>query len=137
MLHKQQRHSVVELPQWPGRAWAPVFDSSKVAPFDALVADEELSEAEVREARLAGAMWGGGGFFPLLPWSCAVLESVPAESLVAARSRAAGAAAAGAGAGGAAAGAAADEGARAAEAAARRQPTPEQMFAEVDPPKQQ
>jgi hypothetical protein len=38
-------------------------------------------------------MWGGGGFYPLLPWSSIVLESVPEAALVAARSRAPGAAA--------------------------------------------
>jgi len=48
---------VLELPKWPGRAWQPVFDTSKVAPFDALVADEELGEAEVKEVREGG--WGG------------------------------------------------------------------------------
>lgn len=39
------------------------------------------------QARLAAGMWGGGGFFPLLPWSCIVLESVPEAALAAARSR--------------------------------------------------
>jgi isoamylase len=40
---------VLELPKWHGRAWQPVFDTSKVAPYDALIADEELGEGEVRE----------------------------------------------------------------------------------------
>lgn len=42
------------------------------------------------QARLSASMWGGGGYYPLLPWSCIVLESVPEASLVAFRSRPAG-----------------------------------------------
>jgi len=43
------------------------------------------------QARLAASMWGGGGFYPVLPWSSIVLESVPEASLVAGRSRPTGA----------------------------------------------
>lgn len=43
------------------------------------------------QVRLAASMWAGGGFYPLLPWSAIVLESVPEASLAAARSRPAGA----------------------------------------------
>lgn len=49
---------VVQLPEWHGRAWAPVFDTSKVAPFDALIPDEELGEEEVKEVRGGSAFWG-------------------------------------------------------------------------------
>jgi hypothetical protein len=51
---------VLELPKWPGRAWQPVFDTSKVAPFDALIADEELGEAEIKEVRRGGRGGEGG-----------------------------------------------------------------------------
>lgn len=48
---------VLELPKWHGRAWQPVFDTSKVAPFDALIPDEELGEAEVKEVRAPAWAW--------------------------------------------------------------------------------
>ncbi|KAI8476733.1 MAG: isoamylase [Monoraphidium minutum] len=123
-FNTSHRPKVLELPKWHGRSWQPVFDTSKVAPYDALIADEELGEAEVTEARLSAAMWGGGGFFPLLPWSCVVLDSVPDASLTALRSRPAGAAAPPRG------GPPTAEDERAAKAA-KRNPTPEQLFDEV------
>ena len=46
---------LLQLPHWPGRSWQVVMDSGKVAPYDFLVADEELSEDEVKQVR------GGGG----------------------------------------------------------------------------
>ena len=49
----------------------------KVAPYDALIADEALSEERLRTALGAAAMWTTSHAVPLLPYSCVVLESVP------------------------------------------------------------
>lgn len=70
--------TVVSLPDWPGREWRPVLDTGKPAPFDALVVDDVLSAADVAGAVTAAAGWTREGAYPLLPWACAVLESVPA-----------------------------------------------------------
>jgi isoamylase len=70
--------TVVGLPDWPGREWRPVLDSGKPAPYDALVVDEALSAADVAGAVAAAAGWTREGVYPLLPWACVVLESVPA-----------------------------------------------------------
>jgi len=69
----------LSLPKWEGRVWCPLIDSSKVAPYDCLMADDTLSEAQVRTARAAQAMWVASGMQPVLPWSCVVLESLPAD----------------------------------------------------------
>jgi isoamylase len=78
---------VLELPRWEGREWVPVFDSGRVAPYDCLVADDELEPEEVAAARVAGAMFSQAHAWPVLPWSCVVLESVP-EGTVAGATRA-------------------------------------------------
>jgi len=67
---------VLSLPRWGGRVWRQLVDTSKVAPFDFLVADEELSAADVNAARAASAMWTADHTYPMLPWSCIILESV-------------------------------------------------------------
>ena len=74
---------MVELPKWEGRIWQPVVDTGKAAPFDILVADERLSAADVAAAKAAVGMWTLAHAYPMLPWSCVVLESVPIGSLVA------------------------------------------------------
>ena len=38
---------------------------------------QELPASEVAEARAASSMWTAEHLYPLLPWSCIVLESVP------------------------------------------------------------
>jgi hypothetical protein len=48
-----------------------------MAPYDALIADEALSEEQLRTALGAAAMWTTSHAVPLLPYSCVVLESVP------------------------------------------------------------
>ncbi|KAK9868960.1 hypothetical protein WJX84_011185 [Apatococcus fuscideae] len=67
----------LELPVWPGRLWQPVIDTGKPAPYDFLIADEVLSEASLSSAMAAGNMWTADSLYPLLPWSAAVLISVP------------------------------------------------------------
>ena len=47
------------------------------APYDFLIADEVLSEASLSSAMAAGNMWTADSLYPLLPWSAAVLISVP------------------------------------------------------------
>ncbi|KAI3435670.1 hypothetical protein D9Q98_001728 [Chlorella vulgaris] len=68
---------VVQLPRWPGRVWQLVADTSKVAPFDVLVADDQLPEEEVAAQRASMDMWKLEHCYPMLPWSSVVLESVP------------------------------------------------------------
>ena len=72
---------MVQLPRWEGRVWQPFVDTGKVAPYDVLVADERLSEEEVAAARAAGSMWTLDHSYPMLPWSCIVLESIPMGAL--------------------------------------------------------
>lgn len=67
----------LQLPAWNGRSWQLVADSSRLAPYDMLVADDQLSEEAAMEGRLAASMWTGSGFYSLMPWACCVLESVP------------------------------------------------------------
>lgn len=78
---------VVELPNWPGRAWKLVIDTGKLAPYDILLPDEELAPEEVKQAQLAASMWTASGYYHLLPWSCVVLESVPEAQVAVLRSR--------------------------------------------------
>lgn len=66
---------VLSLPRRAGRVWQQLVDSSKLAPFDLLLADEILSETEIKEARAVTAMWAAEHAYPLLPWSCIILES--------------------------------------------------------------
>jgi isoamylase len=72
---------MVELPRWEGRAWQPLVDTGKAAPYDILVADEALPEGEVAAARAALGMWTLEHAYPMLPWSCVVLESVPEAAI--------------------------------------------------------
>ena len=67
---------MVNLPPVKGKKWLPIIDSGKVAPFDALVVDERLSEADKQAAHAALDMWTRQNSYPMLPWSCIVLESV-------------------------------------------------------------
>lgn len=43
---------VVELPNWHGRAWQVVVDTSKLTPFDILIPDEELAPEEAQQVSL-------------------------------------------------------------------------------------
>jgi isoamylase len=72
---------MLSLPKRAGRVWQQIVDTSKVAPYDILIPDEELSAADVNEARAVSAMWTAEHAYPLLPWSCIVLESVPEETV--------------------------------------------------------
>jgi isoamylase len=69
--HKSQ---LVSLPYLDGRKWLPLVDSGKVAPFDVLMTDERLSHEDVRAAQAALGMWTSQNLYPMLPWSCIVLE---------------------------------------------------------------
>jgi hypothetical protein len=44
----------VELPHWPGRAWKPVIDTSKLTPYDILMPDEELAVEEIQQVSRQG-----------------------------------------------------------------------------------
>ena len=73
---------MLSLPKRAGRVWQQLVDTSKLAPYDILIPDEELSAADINEARSVSAMWTAEHTYPLLPWSCIILESVP-EDMVA------------------------------------------------------
>lgn len=49
----------------------------QVAPYDFLVADEALPEAEATRARAEAATWLCEGVYALLPYSSLLLTSVP------------------------------------------------------------
>jgi isoamylase len=72
---------MLALPRWEGRVWQPVIDTSKAAPFDVLIPDARLPEVEVAAARAAIGMWTLEHAYPMLPWSCIVLESVPEDAM--------------------------------------------------------
>lgn len=67
------------LPKWGGRVWEPLADTSRMAPFDFLAPDEQLSPADVEAAKQSMAMWVADSAYTLLPWSCCILQSVPEE----------------------------------------------------------
>ena len=69
--HKSQ---MVSLPCIDGHKWLPIIDSGKVAPFDALIIDERLSQEDVQAAQAASGMWTCQNMYPMLPWSCIILE---------------------------------------------------------------
>jgi isoamylase len=71
--------AVPRLPAREGRAWVPLVDTGKAAPYDVLVADERLPAEEAAAARAALEGWTLEGAYPMLPWSCIVLESAPRE----------------------------------------------------------
>lgn len=75
--HKPQ---LVQLPEWEGRIWQTVVNTGKSSPYDVLVADERLPADEIQAARAAEAWWMLQHALCLLPWSCAVLESIPIET---------------------------------------------------------
>lgn len=54
-----------------------MIDTGRVAPHDVLLPDEALSEEEVAVARSAMGMWTAEHTYPVLPWACVVLTSVP------------------------------------------------------------
>lgn len=68
---------VLKLPKTGGRMWRPLVDTGKQAPYDFLVADEELSQADVDRARASQAMWMTDFTVPVMPYSVVILESVP------------------------------------------------------------
>lgn len=70
---------MLSLPKRAGRVWQQIVDTSKVSPFDILVPDEDLSDDDIKEARAASAMWMAEHAYPLLPYCCIILESVPEE----------------------------------------------------------
>ena len=72
---------VLGLPEWGGREWRPLLDSGKPAPCDVLEADGALGEGAMVAALVQAAAWTREGQYPLLPWSCVVLESVPVGTL--------------------------------------------------------
>lgn len=70
---------MLKLPVFGGRVWQPLVNSSKVAPYDFLAADGVLTVEDVAAARQADAMWTAEHTYPLLPWSCVVLQSFPED----------------------------------------------------------
>ncbi|EFJ40420.1 1,4-alpha-glucan branching enzyme II, isoamylase, partial [Volvox carteri f. nagariensis] len=70
---------LLKLPNWAGRLWQPLLDTSKVAPYDFLAADGVLSVADVAAARRSMSMWTADHTYPVLPWSCIVLVSAPED----------------------------------------------------------
>jgi len=70
----------INLPHQEGRTWEIIVDTGKVAPFDILIPDEKLSDALVRGSKAAMSMWTNQDQYPMLPWSCVVLESQPNDA---------------------------------------------------------
>ena len=53
----------------------------QVAPLDFLQCDDALSEEQLQTANREYHMWTADGMYPMLPWSCCVLDSVPHENI--------------------------------------------------------
>lgn len=70
----------INLPHQEGRTWEIIVDTGKVAPFDILIPDEKLSDALARGSKAAMSMWTNQDQYPMLPWSCVVLESQPNDA---------------------------------------------------------
>lgn len=51
------------------------------APYDFMVVDEALSSEAAAAARRDAAVWTEAGAYPLLPYSCVILESFTEEQL--------------------------------------------------------
>lgn len=78
------RHTpaLAELPDArPGRLWRLVADTGLRAPLDVMVVDDALSAPAAAEAAATAAEWTRVGAYPMLPWSCVILESVPEHEL--------------------------------------------------------
>lgn len=69
---------MISLPHHDGRKWKVLVDTGKVAPFDILIPDDTLSEKEVKTAQESMDMWITANSYPMLPWSCIILESTNA-----------------------------------------------------------
>ncbi|KAJ9534971.1 hypothetical protein QJQ45_029637 [Haematococcus lacustris] len=67
----------LKLPKWPGKVWQRVADTSQLAPYDFLLADEVLSQDELARVQAACMMWSADRHCAMLPWSAVILESVP------------------------------------------------------------
>lgn len=50
-----------------------------MAPYDFLAVDGVLSAEDVAAARRQMAMWTADHTYPVLPWSCIVLQSAPED----------------------------------------------------------
>lgn len=80
-FNSSHRPVVVDLPDWAGRRWQLVADSGKKAPYDFLVEDAALSPSDAAAARRDASVWIEAGSYPLLPYSCVILESFTEEQL--------------------------------------------------------
>ena len=58
-------------------AWA-----AQAAPYDVLRADESLSQEELTTALGVSSMWTAAHAYPLLPYSCVIMESIPESEAV-------------------------------------------------------
>lgn len=73
---------LVDLPCIDGFEWQVLVDTSKEAPFDILAVDDCLSAEEVAAERSSVRSWTLHGTYPMLPWSCIILESIAKEEVV-------------------------------------------------------
>lgn len=72
---------VVGLPKLHRHVWEPIVDTGKRAPYDILVQDDLLSAADIATAKASLEMWTLENKFPMLPWSCIILESIPSNRM--------------------------------------------------------
>lgn len=70
---------ILTLPTWEGFEWQVIVDTSKEPPYDILAVDGRLSAEEVDAARSEMNLWTLNRSYPMLPWSCIVLESIPSN----------------------------------------------------------
>jgi len=81
-FNSSHRPLVVDLPDWHGRRWQLLADSAKKAPFDFIIEDDALDAAGAAQARKDATVWTEVGAYPLLPYSCVVLESFTEDQLL-------------------------------------------------------
>lgn len=67
---------VLSLPKWEGWQWEVVIDTGAIAPFNCLIEDDHLPAHDLTIAKAEKAPWLGLPAYPMLPYSCIVLQAV-------------------------------------------------------------
>lgn len=67
---------ILNLPQWDGWKWDVIIDTGAASPYNYLGQDEHLSAEEIQNAKAQKAPWLNESTYPILPYSCIVLDAV-------------------------------------------------------------
>lgn len=67
---------ILTLPQWEGWQWNVIVDTGAITPFNCLIEDDHLSAEDINLVKTEKAPWLSEGTYPILPYSCVVLDAV-------------------------------------------------------------